>query len=62
MSEEPLYEIKNTLSRELCAEAVKKIFYVTKYNKRMLDLALAIISTFMFVILFPTILGRIIKQ
>ncbi len=53
MSEEPLFEINNTLSRELCSEAVKKIFYVTKYNKRMLELAFAIILAYVFVVLLP---------
>ena len=50
MSEEPLYEIKNILSQELCAEAVRKIYYVTKTKYRALRLIVAIMLSIVFVL------------
>lgn len=52
MSEEIQCEVQSILSKELCAEAIRKIFLSTKFNKRILDLIVAIVMSFLFIIFF----------
>lgn len=47
------YEIRNILTKEHGAEAVKIIFFGTKHNKRVFELSFAIIETVAFLMLFP---------
>ncbi len=52
MNEEIHYEITNTLTKELCAQAIRKIFLSTKFNKRLRDLIVAIFMSIAFVFSF----------
>jgi len=52
MNEEILFVVMNAMSKELSAEAIRKIFLSTKFNKRLRDLIVAILMTFVFLFFF----------
>ena len=52
MSEEMQCEVRNILSKELCAEAIKSVYNVTKHNNRMIKISVAIATTISFIVCF----------